>query len=42
MHPPGSDEPYDGERLEGFMDVDREYVVQYNDKHKIQLIDRLG
>lgn len=44
MHPPGTEEEFDGKRLARFIDVDREfYVMKIDDKKKkTHLKNRLG
>lgn len=47
MYPPGSDEPYNGTRMERFIDVDKEYFVMKiektnTSKKKTLLKNRLG
>jgi hypothetical protein len=43
MHPPGTDDQFDGNRLARFIDVDREfYVMKLDDKKKVHLKNRLG
>lgn len=47
MNPPGSDEPYDGSRMERFIDVDKEYYVMKMEgkttkPKKVALKNRLG
>lgn len=32
MHPPGSDDPYDGNSMAKFMEVDNEYIKNSNSK----------
>lgn len=48
MHPPGTDDEYDGTRMARFMDVDKEYYIMKIDnksdkpKKKVALKNRLG
>ncbi|XP_018562025.1 uncharacterized protein LOC108904094 [Anoplophora glabripennis] len=46
MHPPGSDDEYDGTRMARFIDVDKEYyvmkILDKKGKPKIHLANRLG
>lgn len=42
MYPPGSDAPYDGTRLKRFLNVDMEYIVNFDEKKIPHLINRLG
>lgn len=34
MHPPGSDEPFDGARLKRFLNVDNQYVPKSQHKRR--------
>lgn len=53
MHPPGSDEPFDGARLKRFLDVDKQYMTKKREnkqqpvtksdrKKRVFLRNRLG
>lgn len=46
MHPPGTEDAYDGGRMSRFVDVDKEYYImkisEKKGKPKIELPNRLG